>query len=495
MSFRRLPALAAAALLLWLVAWAAPAQASPRTDIQKRLAAAMESYDLLEYETAKKLLASALDIAKDGKLEDDPIAAKVHLALGIVHFAGLQDKAAARKEFIEAIVIDPTVTLDPAYKTPEMAALLEQVRAASAGAGKPTPVKPRPDPASTPTTQGSGDGVDCFTISGLVHRQVERARRGQPQRVSASLGGDVQASKVSLFVRALRAPEFQEIKLTRDRDCTYSGTINGNLLSGDTVHYYVAAVNAAGTVVASSGAPGAPNLIELYGAAASGGERDDNPLIVDPEHPERAPQTSVFERAPARKAKDGGGRKLAVGFGAASGLGYVTGETEQQRNKVQCCIAPGLFTISAELGYALSPRLSIGGAVRLGFPIGANLEGHSPLGPAGFVKVRYALSRSAGTDGSGSGFRLAGMLGAGIIRNTIKLNPDAVVDGMDTDIVALGPVLLGGGIGYGAALTEMVTLTFDLNAIAGIPVVGELDTSKLNFGIQLDATLGAALRF
>jgi hypothetical protein len=200
-------------------------------------------------------------------------------------------------------------------------------------------------------------------------------------------------------------------------------------------------------------------------------------------------------RAPERAARGKGGRKLSLGLGAASGLGYVTGETEQQRNKVKCCIAPGLFTLSAELGYALSPRLSLGGAVRLGFPIGANLEGHSPLGPAGFVKLRYALSPSAGSAGSGGGFRLTAQLGGGIIRNTIKLSADAVVDGMDTDIVALGPLLLGGGIGYGAALSDLVALTFDLNALAGIPVVSELNTSRLNFGIQLDATVGAALRF
>lgn len=503
MSFRRLPvtaAVAAAALVAWLVAWASPAWAGPRADIQKRMSAAMESYDLIEYETAKKLLLSALEIAKEGKLEDDPITAKVYLSLGIVYFAGLQDKAAARKAFIEAVIIDPTVTLDPAYKTPDMSTLLETVRAASSGA-RPVPDRPsgNGNNGNSGNNGNNGNGgsdgrVDCFTISGLQHRQVERARRGAAQRISASLGGDVQASKVSVFVRSLRSPEFLEIRLTRDRECTYSGTINGNLMAGDIVHYYVAAVNSAGTVVASSGAAGAPNLIEMFGAAGEG-ERDENPLIVDPEQPVREPQPSVFERAPERPAGQPGARKLALGMGVASGLGYVTGETEQQRNKVQCCIAPGWLTLSAELGYALSPRLTLGGAVRLGFPLGANLEGHSPLGPAAFVRLRYALSPSAGTGGSGGGLRLMGQLGGGIIRDTVKLSADGVIDGMDTDIVALGPVLFGGGIGYGAALTPMVALTFDLNAIAGIPVVSELGTSKLNFGIQLDATIGAALRF
>jgi hypothetical protein len=498
MSSRRLPLLVAAWLAVWLTAWASPAAASPRTDVQKRLSAAMESYDLLEYETAKKLLLSALEIAKDGKLEGDPLVAKVHLSLGIVSFAGLQDKAAARRSFIEAVTIDPKIALDAAYKTPDMSTLLETVRATTAASRPPPPRNPdREDRDPVPAANGR---VDCFTISGLQHRAVERARRGAPLRISASLGGDVQAAKVSVFVRGLRKPDFRELKLVRDRDCTYGGTIPAGFFTGDTVHYYVAAVNDNGTVVASSGSAGAPNLIQLFGLDA-GGNSDvvggaENPLDVDPRQPPPE-QESVFERAPERgsarsgKAGKAGSSKVLVAASAASGLGYVTGETEQQRNKVQCCIAPGWFTVGAEVGYATSPRLIVSAVLRLGFPVGANIEGHSPLGPAGFARLRYGLSPKAA---SGSGLSLTAQLGGGIIRNTVKLAEGAVA-GMDTDIVALGPVLLGGGVGYGAALTDMVALTIDLTAIAGIPVVSELGTSKLNFGVQVDATVGAALRF
>ncbi len=500
MSVGRLPQLIAACLAAWLIAWAGPAEAGPRQDVQKRLSAAMESYDLLEYETAKKLLISALEIARDGRLEADPLIARVHLSLGIVHFAGFQDKAAARRSFIDAVTIDPQIALDPAYKTPDMSTLLETVRAATA------PSRPPPDRnaggqggttgtggvAGTGGTTGTASGgEDCFTISGLRHRLVDRARRGAPQRITASLGGDVQAAKVSVFVRGLRKPEFLELELTRDRDCTYTGTIPGNLLTGDTVHYYIAAVNAKGTTVASSGAPGAPNLVELFGSeSATAGELEENPLVADPSPAE--PQASAFQRAPARQPPAPSGRKLFVAVGAATGLGYVTGETEQQRNEVQCCIAPGLFTLVGEVGYALSPRLLVSGVVRLGFPIGANIDGHSPMGPAGFLRARYALSASAPSPSSG--LSLSGQLGGGIIRNTVELSEGAA-PGMDVDVVALGPVLAGVGLGYGLALMPALSLQFDLTAIAGIPVVGELGTSKLNFGVQVDATASAVLHF
>lgn len=496
-----LASLVAALLAAWLIAWAGPAAAGPRQDVEKRLSAAMESYDLLEYETAKKLLLSALDLVKDGRLEGDAITAKVHLSLGIVYFAGLQDKAAARRSFIEAVTIDPEIALPAAYKTPDMSTLLETVRAATAPTRKP------PDRGGDRGT-GGGDvdrgtgksggaqsggpvsAVDCLTLSGLAHRQIERSRRSVPQRIVASLGGDVQASKVALFVRGLSRPEFVEMRMTRDRDCTYTGTIPGNLLTGDTIHYYVAAINTKGTVVASSGSRGAPNLIELFGPEGSvDGGADENPLIEDPADPPPEPQETVFRRAAPRSPAKGGPRKFIVSVGAASGLGYVTGETEQQRNKVQCCIAPGLFTLWGEFGYALSPRLVLSGVARLGFPIGANLDGHSPLGPAGFVRARYSLSSAPDR-----GLYVMGQLGAGIMRNTIKLT-EQVIEGMDTDIVAMGPLLAGGGLGYSAALTPMIALQLDVSATFGIPVVGELGTSKLNFGIQIDATLGAALRF
>lgn len=502
MSLRRLPVLLVAWLAAWLFAWAGVAEASPRSDVQKRVDAAMESYDLLEYETARKLLLSALEIAKEGKLESDPLAAKVHLSLGIVYYAGLQDKAAARRSFIEAVMIDPKIALPAAYKTPDMSTLLETVRAATVASNpgkpeKPDRPEPQPDRVDRPERGDGGEPgrVDCFTISGLEHKIVERARRGAPLKISASLGGDVDAAEVSVYVRGLKRPQFQKIKLVRDRGCTYSGSIPAGFFTGDTVHYYVSAMNDNGTVVASSGSAGAPNLIQLHGADL-GGNSDvvggaENPLVEDPEKP--AVQESVFQRAPEAKVKKDEGtarRKLSLGVTAASGIGYVTGETEQERNAVQCCVAPGWFTLGAEVGYAVSPRLTVAGVARLGFPVGANLDGHSPVGPAGFARLRYGLSAR----GPGEGLSITGQLGGGIIRNTVKLS-EVETAGMDTDVVALGPLLAGGGLGYAAALTDLIALTVDVTAIAGIPVVGELGTSKLNFGVQIDASLGVALRF
>ena len=52
------------------------AHASPKSDVQTKIKEAMENYDLMDYDAAKKLLTQALAIAKKGKLDKDPITAK-----------------------------------------------------------------------------------------------------------------------------------------------------------------------------------------------------------------------------------------------------------------------------------------------------------------------------------------------------------------------------------------------------------------------------------
>ena len=69
----------------------ARADAKTKKEIQQKIKEAMENYDLLEYEEARKILNQALTVAKKAKMESDPVTAKVHLRLGIVRFvAGIE---------------------------------------------------------------------------------------------------------------------------------------------------------------------------------------------------------------------------------------------------------------------------------------------------------------------------------------------------------------------------------------------------------------------
>jgi hypothetical protein len=87
-----------------------------------------------------------------------------------------------------------------------------------------------------------------------------------------------------------------------------------------------------------------------------------------------------------------------------------------------------------------------------------------------------------------------GQIGAGIVRNTIKL--DNAVAGMDTDIVAQGPLLLGGGVGYTKRLSNNVAFLADFSLLAGIAVTKQLGSAPaLTSGISGDLSIGLALGF
>ena len=473
---------------------AARADARSKADIESKIKAALENYDLLEYEEARKLLNQALTVAKKAKMDSEPVTARVHLSLGIVYFAGLGDAESAKLSFLNAVEIDPNVQIDKAYATPEMSKLLEEARSENAasgggggGGGGDQPTGPEPLV------------VDCATVTGMQHTIIETAAGGSDLKVEAALGADVQAAKVAIMFRPRGASEFQEAPMTLGSACVYSGAIPGSSLSGDLIHYYVAAYNGAGKLIASKGSAGSPNIIEL--SASSGGSSTN--FGVDDEDPLAGGSHDTDGNRDNPRGGGGGGgeadgrvdgrvrgpakRTLFLAVAGGSGAGYVTGETEQQANQVKCCFAPELLHVMPELGYYLSATTTVSVAVRLGFPIGANIPGHSPVAPSGLLRVRHSLAAT------GSGLMVVGGIGGGVLRNTIKL--DGAQEGMDTDVVAMGPLIINLGAGYNASLGGGVNLVAELNALAGIPVTSKLGNSILNFGVQFDFNLGLVLGF
>jgi hypothetical protein len=232
-----------------------------------------------------------------------------------------------------------------------------------------------------------------------------------------------------------------------------------------------------------------PELVRLLDEArAAVGDAEPAPPARDAEDPINAPgprdpsAAVTAGGAPARAAP-----KLSIAVAGGTGFGYVTGKTEGDNQVQKCCIGTSPLVLLTEVGYHTSPRLSLGVALRLGFPIGANIDGHSTLAPAGFVRARYALSSS------GDGFRVMAELGGGILRNTIKL--DNVDPNMDTDVVAQGPLLVGAGIGYIRHIGAFAVLV-DVDAVAALAVVGKLGSAvHLNSGISADMRLGVAFGF
>jgi hypothetical protein len=444
--------------------------ADAKGDIAAKSKEAMSNYDNFEAETARKLLTEAVAIAKKNKLDNDPVLAKVHLYLGVVYFAGLNQADNAKAEFVAAATIDPKIQIEAAYRRPDLAKLLDDARVEAAKA--PVPVK------QDPVNNGGGTPVaepepDCATVMGLQHKAIESAPIGSTTPIVAYAGEDVVAAKIAIKFRPEGATEFTEAPMVKD-GCKYSGSIPKDQMKGKMMHYYVVALDSKGSAVASSGSAGAPNLMDLTAAIAGSDIEDPNKRI-------KKPPAIVM----------GGKKTVFLAIAGGTGGGAVSGNTEITDSVVGCgspvCFAPGLLTFAPELGYYVSTKTSISLVARLGLPLGANTLGHATLGPAALLRLRHSL----GADGKG--LAIIGSLGAGIVRNVVAINGGA--SGMDKDTVAMGPLLLGAGLGYVASLGSSLAFFADGTATAGVPVTKKLGDARLNLGVQLDLVLGLRLSF
>lgn len=460
----------------------AEAQGRATKQIEGMLARAMENYDLVDVEAARKELNEALILAKKNNLEEHPVTAQVHLHLGIVNFAGFKDTEAAKLNFIDAVRIDPEVEIGIGYKTAEMDALLDEARAEfGGGGGGVAAVEP-------------ADEIDCASLQGIAHSLVDSAQSGADRDISAHVSPELGAAKVSLHYRPQGAADFAEVKMVQAGDCQYTGTIPSDALTGSFLHYYVAAHNEGGKVIASKGSTGSPNIIEVAGGS-SGGDvenplEDENPLAGGGGGDAGNLKGGV-EVGPKES-------RLFLSVALGTGGGYVSGETEQRGDAVGCCFAPALLHLFPEIGYYLSPKSSISAAFRMGFPLGANIRGHATAAPAALLRYRQSL----GPDGTG--LQVNGAIGGGIIRHTVKLS--AATDEMDTDTVASGPLLIGGGAAWIKALGGPIRFIAEANALAGIPIISEIGTCpedgssepgcvRTNFALQIDVNVGLIFSF
>jgi hypothetical protein len=456
------------------VAWA-----GPKEDVTKKQKEAMENYDLMDYAAAKKTLEGAIQTAKKAKLDKDPVLAKVYLSLGIASFAD-GDNDGAKAAFTAAVAIDPKIQIEAAYKSPELNKLLESVKG---GGGSEEPVS-----------------SECAGVKGMQHQIIDTAPGGRALPIEVLIGPDVSSQHVGVFYRAEGSTDFTESKMTKKSECKWVGEIPAGGMKGGLVHYYVAALNDNGKAAASRGSSGSPNIIEITAAPKGGGE----PPPGDTEDPlnankKKAPPKQVASTT-SNEAEVSGGvikggkpAKIFVQVVGGTGFGYVSGKTEFNNPVENCCIGNSLVVITPELGYQANAQLSIGIAGRIGLPIGANIDDpmkgkSSTMSPAVLLRVRYGLSKS------GEGVRLMGQIGGGIIRNTIKLKES--MDGMDTDIVGQGPLLIGAGVGYKKLLSGNIAFVGDLSVLGAIAVVDKVGSApNLGNGIGADLSLGISFGF
>jgi hypothetical protein len=424
---------------------------------------AVNEYDNLNFEEARKILKEALDLCRQHGLDKHPVAARTYVNLGVVTLTGLKQRDAAVKLFRKALEIQPDVKLSKSLANPEIQEAFDEAASAS------TPKTSAPPPAATGTSNAAL----------LTHEPVTRASQGRTVPIALTVEASLSADKVTLFYRPGGEVDFLEQPMTEATPGNYAAEIPVSATAGGTVEYYLQA-DKGGQPAASVGSKASPLVVALAPSAAVAAPRPRR---------EKIPTTD-------REAAHSSASRLYFGVRIGSGLGWTsgTGEVNSVHRVSPAGFAPAqLGHVAPELGYFVRPGLLLSLQGRIQLVTGVTSDPACASGCssppttalAAFAKVTWLF-------GEGEKLRPYFSLaaGGGTIRHvtdfpSFPAECGAAKNATCVESVRAGAVLLGPGAGIDYALSPRFGLLAGVDSQVGFP--------KFTFNLDLD--LGVALRF
>lgn len=520
--------------------------------VQKMNKRAMDDYDSLEFESARRTLLDAVQMLRANGLDETPLAAKTYANLGIVYINGFKDRNRGVQQFVNALKLAPDYTLDPALATPELdeafQAAARQLAKRAPGAShppsqkppdkapKPTPATPPPAEPTAPPTQSAPPATSTDEVHGLQHTPVDESRPNAPIPVRARLGADVGATRVFLFFRGSGQEDFLSVPMKSSGGGEWVGVIPADAVTGKSIQYYLEARDARGRAVVNAGSGPSPYVVVISDSAAP----PANVPEVDVEDP-------LMKERLAKKRKEEEHRSTrdhlflfvmpGFGFGVepagnhtevawqfqtqgASAMRFI----QQPVGSTGIAVAP--FHLAVELGYLLTPKLSLSLLGRFQFVTGANAE-----------TVRTGMEQGATTKAFGAVAVLARAryrflegrfhpylhvdIGGGEIRHSLDIssaesdqhplvdkftadtfnaNPDPTQLPMYqqevcanhrscSDTISLGYLFIGGGAGIWYDFAAHFAFILDVN------LLGAVGTSDRQSGFNIDVQAGLGVHF
>jgi hypothetical protein len=449
------PTLRLAALLagLMLVAAAAPARADDSAAVEKITKLnkkAVDEFENLNFDKARKILQDALDACAKAGLESSDVAARTHVHMGVVLFAGFKQKDEALAEFKKALEMAPDVKLDKLLATPEIQEVFDQAVSEQKGAG--------------------GGGEKVAAADAITHEPVTHAAQGKAIQIDMTLDSSVKAKKVMLSFSADGSEDFGEREMHEESPGHWIGEVPSSATQGAKVSYYIEVNGDDDQVVAKKGSAAEPMVVELRGAGGAAQKKKVAPLPKKPE-PE--------------------GPTWYVGLGVGSGFGWTTGtgEINPQKDHVS---PPGfapakLGQISPEVGYFLSPDLLLSVQIRFQLVTGVTkgFTGPGAGSPPSYALAGFARARWLFDAGDLHPF-VGGLLGGGTIRHVATFNSQLCAPRTPcVDSMKAGPIFVGGTGGVIYNVTPTFGLTGETNLALGFT----------NFTFDVDINVGIALEF
>lgn len=521
--------------------------------VQKMNKRAMDDYDSLEFESSRRTLLDAVQMLRANGLDETPLAAKTYANLGIVYINGFKDRNRGQQQFVNALKIQPDYKLDPAVDTPELAeafAAAQKQVAKLAGKAKPAtppPAKPPQKPAvaekppekppePTPPTPPSTEEVH-----GLVHNPVDESRPNAPIPVRAKLGGDVGATRVFLFFRGSGQEDFLSVPMKNSSGVEWVGVIPPDAVTGKSLQYYLEARDARGRAVANAGSGANPFIVVISETAAPPSnvpEVDvEDPLMKErlakkrkeEEHKSTRDHVFIFVMPGFGFGVEPAGNHTEVAWQFQTQGANAQRFIQQPVGSTGIAVAP--FHLAVEVGYLVTPKLSLSVFGRFQLVTGANAQ----------TVIRTGMEQGATTKAFGAVAVLARAryrflegrfhpyvhvdIGGGEIRHVLDIssaegeppNGHALVDKFtaDTwnanptdqttlqmyqqeicsnhkscsDTISLGYLFIGGGAGIWYDFASHFAFILDVNLLGGI------GTSDRQSGFNIDVQAGIGAHF
>lgn len=510
--------------------------------VQKMNKRAMDDYDSLEFESARRTLQDAVQMLRANGLDETPTAAKTYANLGIVYINGFKDRNRGQQQFVNALKINPQYKLDPALATPELDEAFQAAakQVARMGGGKPKPVTPPPAPEKQPEpTPPTPTPPAAEEVKGLQHTPVDETRPNAPIPVRAKLGSDVGATRVFLFFRGSGQEDFLSVPMKNTSGVEWVGVIPGEAVQGKSLQYYLEARDARGRAVANAGAAANPLVVVISDTAPP----PSNVPEVDVEDPLMKERLAKKRKEEERTHSTRDHLFIFVMPGFGFGVEPAGNHTEvawqfqtqgananrfvqQPVGATGIAVAP--FHLAVEIGYLVTPRFTVSVLGRFQLATGANAE-----------TVRTGMEQGATTKAFGAVAALARAryrfldgrfhpyvhldIGGGEIRHVLDIssaesddhplvdkftadtwNNSNPMDPMQlkmyqqevcsnhrncSDTISLGYMLIGGGAGIWYDFASHFAFILDVN------LLGAIGTSDRQSGFNIDVQAGLGAHF
>jgi hypothetical protein len=426
---------------------------------------AVDAYQDLNFEEARKLLKSAIEVCTQSNLDNHPVTARTYIHLGIVVFNGFKQRDEAVKHFKKALEIQGDIKLDKILATPETQEVFDEALAAM------KEVKP-PEPPKSATVE---------------HEPVTKSPQGSPITIKATVDPALGAKKVVLSFSADGADDFAEKEMKEDPPGSgfYTAEIPASATQGAVVDYFIEALGDGDNPIAKKGSSDKTMKIAMLGP-------NGQPLLRPPGKGGKPPKDTGAEPEETPT--------WFFGLGIGSGVGWATGKGEVNTMDV---VKPAGFAMSKlvhfapEVGYYLSPELMLSLQLRFQLisggtpfyetnPMDCGGDGICTPGTyafAGFARAYYFFG-----EGDLRTY-VAGIGGLGTIRHLAAFEsqqncgkpvpPQTTGNQTCIDTVPSGPIFVGGGAGIMYSVSPAFALTFGTNALVGF--------TKFTFHVDLNA--------